>query len=73
VRRAHLLIDGDSSDAAIAEALQRLEALARQEGMVIGVGNGLPSTIKAVAQWSEAARSRGIVLMSVSASFGSRQ
>jgi uncharacterized protein len=72
VRRAHLLIDGDSSDAAIAEALQRLEALARQEGMVIGVGNGLPSTIKAVAQWSEAARSRGIVLMPVSATFDSR-
>src|SRR5262245_4692718 len=69
VRRAHLMIDGDTSEAAISEALQRLEAMASREGMAVGVGSGLPSTIKAVAQWVQAAKSRGIMLVPVSAYF----
>ncbi len=69
VRRAHLSIDADPSDAAIGEALQRLEALARQQGLAVGVGSGLPGTIRAVAQWAAAAKSRGIVLVPVSAYF----
>ena len=67
VRRAHVMIDGDTSDAAMGEALQRLEALAARDGLAVGVGSGLPSTIKAVAQWAEAAKSRGVVLVPVSA------
>jgi polysaccharide deacetylase 2 family uncharacterized protein YibQ len=67
VRRAHVMIDGDSSDAAIGENLRRLEALAAREGLAVGVGSGLPSTIEAVAQWAKAARSRGIMLVPVSA------
>jgi polysaccharide deacetylase 2 family uncharacterized protein YibQ len=67
VKRAHLMIDGDAAEAAIGEALKRLEALAGREGLAVGVGSGLPSTIKAVAQWASAAKSRGIVLVPVSA------
>jgi hypothetical protein len=67
VRRAHVTIDGDDSEAAIGEALKRLEALAAREGLVVGVGSGLPSTIEAVARWAEGAKSRGIMLVPVSA------
>jgi polysaccharide deacetylase 2 family uncharacterized protein YibQ len=67
VRRAHVMIDGDGSDAAIGEGLRRLEALAAREGLAVGVGIGLPSTIEAVAQWAKTAKSRGIVLVPVSA------
>ena len=63
------MIDGDTSEAANGEALQRLEAMAAREGMAVGVGSGLPSTIKAVAQWVQAAKSRGIMLVPVSAYF----
>jgi uncharacterized protein len=69
VRRADAAIDGDDSAAAIGEALKRLEALAARQGLAVGVGSGLPGTIKAVAQWAEAARSRGILLVPVSAYF----
>jgi polysaccharide deacetylase 2 family uncharacterized protein YibQ len=69
IRRAHLMIDGDSSEAAIGEALQRLEAMAARQGLAVGVGSGLPSTIKAVARWADTAKSRGIVLVPVSAYF----
>lgn len=67
VRRAHVTIDGDDSEAAIGEALKRLEALAAREGLAVGVGSGLPSTIEAVARWAEGAKSRGIMLVPVSA------
>ena len=69
VRRAHIMIDGDIGEAAIGEALQQLEAMAARQGLAVGVGSGLPSTIKAVAQWAETAKSRGIVLVPVSAYF----
>ena len=49
--------------------LQRLEAQAAREGLAVGVGSGLPSTIKAVQAWAVAARSRGIVLVPVSTYF----
>jgi polysaccharide deacetylase 2 family uncharacterized protein YibQ len=69
VRRAHVMIDGDATEAATREALQRLEAQAAREGLAVGVGSGLPSTIKAVQAWAVAARSRGIVLVPVSTYF----
>jgi polysaccharide deacetylase 2 family uncharacterized protein YibQ len=69
VKRAHMIIDGDATDSAIGEALKRLEGLAGREGLAVGVGSGLPSTIKAVAQWASAAKSRGIELVPVSAHY----
>jgi polysaccharide deacetylase 2 family uncharacterized protein YibQ len=69
VKRAHVMIDGDASEAATREALQRLEVQAAREGLAVGVGSGLPSTIKAVAAWAAAAKSRGVVLVPVSVYF----
>lgn len=63
------MIDGDATEAATREALQRLEAQAARDGLAVGVGSGLPSTIKAVEAWAVAARSRGIVLVPASAYF----
>jgi polysaccharide deacetylase 2 family uncharacterized protein YibQ len=69
VKRAQIMIDGDATEEATRQALQRLEAQAAREGLAVGVGSGLPSTIKAVAGWAAAAKSRGIVLVPVSAYF----
>jgi uncharacterized protein len=69
VKRAHVMIDGDATEAATREALQRLEAQAAREGLAVGVGSGLPSTIKSVAAWAVAAKSRGVVLVPVSSYF----
>jgi len=69
VKRAHVMIDGDATEQATQQALQRLEAQAAREGLAVGVGSGLPSTINAVAGWAAAAKTRGVVLVPVSVYF----
>jgi putative (di)nucleoside polyphosphate hydrolase len=49
-RSATITLDGDTPEA-VAAALQRLEAAARQNGFAIGTGAGLPATIKVIEQW----------------------
>jgi polysaccharide deacetylase 2 family uncharacterized protein YibQ len=72
VRRADMIIDGDSSFSAITAKLQELEKLSRDGRIVIGVGSVLPATIEAVEAWSRKLQSRGILLVPVSAAFRTR-
>ena len=72
VRRADMIIDGDSSFSAITAKLQELEKLSRDGRIVIGVGSVLPATIEAVEAWSRKLESRGILLVPVSAAFRTR-
>ena len=62
-----------SSPEAIAAALQRLEAAARQNGFAIGTGAGLPTTIKVIEQWHRSLGGRQIQLVPVTAAFASRR
>ena len=48
-------------------ALARLEAVARERGIAVGVASALPASIERIAQWAKAAESRGFVLVPISA------
>jgi len=65
--KANIVIDAEHSRTAIMANLKRLEKLAVERGMAIGVGSGLPVTIKSIAQWAKTLNKKGIILVPVSA------
>jgi polysaccharide deacetylase 2 family uncharacterized protein YibQ len=71
-RSATITLDGDTPEA-VAAALQRLEAAARQNGFAIGTGAGLPATIKVIEQWHRSLGGKQLQLVPVTAAFASRR
>lgn len=63
----NVVIDAEQSKASIDANLRRLETIALEKGSAIGVGSGLPITIKRIAEWAETLKRKGIVLVPVSA------
>jgi uncharacterized protein len=51
----------------IDRALGRLEALARERGMAVGMAGALPITIDRIARWAKAAEARGVQLVPITA------
>lgn len=72
-KRADIVIDIEPNAAAIAEALERLEQQAIDNGMAIGTGSGLPVTIETVSEWAKGLHDKGILLIPVSAAYKGRQ
>ena len=72
VRHANSVIDLDSNPTSISAALNLLEEEAKTNGMAIGTGTGLETTIEAVTEWAKSAADRGIVIMPASAAFKGR-
>ena len=64
---ADFIIDAVEERAAIDRALAALEAVARENGSAIGVGSAYPLTVERIVLWAEAARTRGITFVPVSA------
>jgi polysaccharide deacetylase 2 family uncharacterized protein YibQ len=64
--KADVVVDAVPAPEEIDKALERLEALARERRVAIGVANALPASIERIAQWARAAESRGIVLVPIS-------
>ncbi|HHK74272.1 MAG TPA: divergent polysaccharide deacetylase family protein [Rhizobiales bacterium] len=69
VKAANIRLDYGQTPQSIKTALEDLEALAAEQGFAIGVGTGLPLTIKFVAAWARTLADRGIELIPVSAAF----
>jgi uncharacterized protein len=65
--KANVVLDAVPVAAEIDNALSRLEMLARQGGVGIGVVSALPVSIERVSQWAKAAESRGLALVPISA------
>jgi polysaccharide deacetylase 2 family uncharacterized protein YibQ len=65
--KANIVLDAVPTPIEIDSALARLEAMARERGVAIGVATALPASIDRIAQWAKAAAGRGIVLVPVSA------
>jgi uncharacterized protein len=65
--KANIVLDAVPTPAEIDNALARLESIARERGVAIGVANALPASIDRIAHWAKAAAGRGIVLVPVSA------
>jgi polysaccharide deacetylase 2 family uncharacterized protein YibQ len=64
--KADAVIDAVPTEAAIDNALARLEAIAKSRGIAVGAAGALPITITRIAEWAKAADARGILLVPVS-------
>ena len=64
--KADAVIDAVPTEAAIDNALARLEAIAKSRGIAVGAAGTLPITITRIAEWAKAADARGILLVPVS-------
>jgi polysaccharide deacetylase 2 family uncharacterized protein YibQ len=65
--KADVAIDSVPNPVDIDRALGRLENLARERGMAVGVATALPAAIERIARWAKAAEGRGILLVPISA------
>jgi len=65
--KANIVLDAVPTPAEIDNALARLEAIARERGVAVGVASALPASIDRIAHWAKVAAGRGIVLVPVSA------
>jgi hypothetical protein len=65
--KANIVLDAVPTPAEIDNALARLESMARERGVAVGVASALPASIDRIAHWAKAAAGRGIVLVPVSA------
>jgi polysaccharide deacetylase 2 family uncharacterized protein YibQ len=63
---ANMQIDG-------AQSLAKLEALAKERGIAIGVASAKPATVKQLAEWAHKLEAKGIMLVPVSAAVRSQR
>src|SRR4051812_24075064 len=61
--RADLTIDSVPTAVEIDRALTKLEAIARERGVAVGMASALPISIDRLAAWSKALEGRGIMLV----------
>lgn len=65
--KANVVIDATPSAVEVDRALARLEVIARENGLAIGIASALPLSIKRIAQWAKAAEGRGFTLVPITA------
>jgi polysaccharide deacetylase 2 family uncharacterized protein YibQ len=71
--RADIVLDSTARPEAIEAALARLEAIARDKGLAIGVANALPASIDIIGRFARAIEARGFALVPLSAVMPRRQ
>lgn len=64
---SQVVIDEERNATEIDLALIKLETIAQEKGIAIGIGSGLPLTIGRVAKWLAALKSKGIEIIPISA------
>src|SRR5262249_7313958 len=72
VGRADMVIDASANAAAIDAALNRLEAMAREKGVVCASASALPITLDRLLQWATGLSVRGVELVPVTATLSLR-
>ncbi len=65
--RADIVLDSAGGPDAIEAALARLEAIARDKGLAIGVASALPDSIETIGRFARGLEARGIALVPLSA------
>jgi polysaccharide deacetylase 2 family uncharacterized protein YibQ len=65
--KANMVLDATPTPVEIDNALAKLESIARERGVAVGVASALPASIDRIAHWAKAAAGRGIVLVPISA------
>ena len=64
--KADMVLDAVAIPGEIDSALTRLESMARERGVAVGIATALPVSIDRISQWAKAADARGIVLVPIS-------
>jgi polysaccharide deacetylase 2 family uncharacterized protein YibQ len=64
---SQVTVDEERNGKEIDLALKKLEMLAKENGIAIGIGSSLPLTIGRVAEWVSTLKAKGIELIPVSA------
>jgi len=65
--KVDLIVDALPTAADVERALGRLETMARERGVAIGIAGALPVSIERIAKWAKAAEGRGLLLVPISA------
>jgi uncharacterized protein len=65
--KADLVIDAVPTPGDVDRVLGRLETMARERGVAVGVASALPVSIERIAKWAKAAEARGVLLVPISA------
>jgi polysaccharide deacetylase 2 family uncharacterized protein YibQ len=65
--RADLTIDTVATAGEIERALGRLELIARERGLAVGMASALPVSIERIVKWAKSAEARGLQLVPISA------
>ncbi len=65
--KANVVVDAVPTPNEIDRALVRLEGIARDNGVAVGVASALPVSIARIANWVKSAEARGFVLVPISA------
>jgi uncharacterized protein len=65
--KAAIVLDAVPTPTEIENALIKLEAVARDKGVAVGIINALPVSIDRVSQWAKGADTRGFVLVPITA------
>jgi polysaccharide deacetylase 2 family uncharacterized protein YibQ len=65
--KVEVTLDAVPTTAHIDGALARLEAVARERGLAIGIASTVPASVDRIAQWARSVESRGFVLVPISA------
>jgi uncharacterized protein len=65
--KANVVLDAVPTPNEIDRALARLEGMARDAGLAVGVATALPVSIARIAKWAKSAESRGFLLVPISA------
>lgn len=71
--RADVVLDSTAEPEAIEAAFARLEAIARDKGVAIGVASALPASVESIGRFARTLEARGIVLIPLSAAVPSQQ
>jgi uncharacterized protein len=65
--KAGIVLDAVPTPNEIDRALARLEAMARDGGVAVGIASALPVSLARIAKWAKGAESRGFLLVPISA------
>jgi polysaccharide deacetylase 2 family uncharacterized protein YibQ len=65
--KASIVIDAVPTPNEIDRELARLEGMARDNGMAVGVASALPVSIAHIAKWVKEVQARGFLLVPISA------
>jgi uncharacterized protein len=67
IAKADMIVDSVPTPAEIDHALGRLEMVARERGVAVGISSALPVSVEHIAKWAKAAESRGLLLVPITA------